>query len=141
LANCIRDGNAAHDSSAPTMEATKALNRSSRKHRISQIKSSSESQVTSLRIPNKWHVCKEGRAGNKNDNAAACLSFLTYLDRRRSYGACLKSIGREEFKHRYPDCTDAPNQRTKCTGERSYRYMKRRGVRRFHTGNRCAEGI
>jgi hypothetical protein len=30
-------------------------------------------------MPNKRHICKEGRAGNKKNNAAACLCFLNYL--------------------------------------------------------------
>jgi hypothetical protein len=36
-------------------------------------------QDTRLRMPNKWHMCKEGKAGNKKDKAAACLYFLNYL--------------------------------------------------------------
>jgi hypothetical protein len=30
-------------------------------------------------MPNKRRICKEGKAGNKKDNAAACLCFLNYL--------------------------------------------------------------
>jgi hypothetical protein len=31
-------------------------------------------------MPNKWHICKEGQAGNnKKDNDAARLCFLNYL--------------------------------------------------------------
>jgi hypothetical protein len=30
-------------------------------------------------MPSKWRICKEGRAGNKKDNAAAFLCFLNYL--------------------------------------------------------------
>jgi hypothetical protein len=36
------------------------------------------SQVKLL-VSNKWHTRKEGQAGNKKDNAAACLCFLNYL--------------------------------------------------------------
>jgi hypothetical protein len=118
-------------------------------------------QDTSLRMPNKWHMCKEGQAGNKKDNAAACLCFLNYLaflrpaaDRAvsilpwvvspgRSYGflwavrlfkkcevglsnsglfaskrpkansrRLLKSIGREECKHRCLKLADPTYRRT-----------------------------
>jgi hypothetical protein len=37
------------------------------------------SQVTSFRMPRKWHLCKEGQAGNKKKNATACLCFLNHL--------------------------------------------------------------
>jgi hypothetical protein len=31
-------------------------------------------------MPNKWHMFKEGKAGNnKKVNTAACLCFLNYL--------------------------------------------------------------
>jgi hypothetical protein len=31
-------------------------------------------------MPNKWHMCKEGQAGNiNNNNAAVCLCFPNYL--------------------------------------------------------------
>jgi hypothetical protein len=35
-----------------------------------------QDQDTRLRMPNKWNICKEGKAGNKKDN---CLCFLNYL--------------------------------------------------------------
>jgi hypothetical protein len=38
-----------------------------------------QDQDTRLRMPNKWHIFQEGQAGNKIDNAAACLCFLIYL--------------------------------------------------------------
>jgi hypothetical protein len=39
-----------------------------------------QDQDTRLRMPNKWHICKEGRSRQqKEDNAAACLCFLNYL--------------------------------------------------------------
>jgi hypothetical protein len=40
---------------------------------------SESSQVASLRMLNKWYVFNEGQAGNRNNNAAACLCFLNYL--------------------------------------------------------------
>jgi hypothetical protein len=33
------------------------------------------SQVTSLRMPNKWHICKEGQADNKNRQRRDSLVF------------------------------------------------------------------
>jgi hypothetical protein len=38
-----------------------------------------QDQDTGLRMPNKWHMCKEGQAGNKKYNAAAYLCFLKNL--------------------------------------------------------------
>jgi hypothetical protein len=32
-------------------------------------------QVTKLRMPNKWHICKEGQAGNKNRHRRGLLVF------------------------------------------------------------------
>jgi hypothetical protein len=38
-----------------------------------------KSHVVNLRMPSKWHIFKEGKAGTKKDNAAARLCFLKYL--------------------------------------------------------------
>jgi hypothetical protein len=38
-----------------------------------------QDQVSRLRMPNKWHICKEGKAATKIDNAGTCLCYLNYL--------------------------------------------------------------
>jgi hypothetical protein len=38
-----------------------------------------QDQDIRLRMPNKWNKCKEGKAGNRKDDAAACLYFLNNL--------------------------------------------------------------
>jgi hypothetical protein len=37
---------------------------------------------TGLRMPSKWHISKEGQVATKIDNAAACLCFLNYNERK-----------------------------------------------------------
>jgi hypothetical protein len=38
------------------------------------------SQDTDFRMPNKWHECKEGQAGNNKGQCHGLLIFLSYLD-------------------------------------------------------------
>jgi hypothetical protein len=56
------------------------------------------SQVTSLQMPNKWHKCKEGQAGNRTKTAPqlACVSELPSLPSASSRSGCFRaSLGCE----------------------------------------------
>jgi hypothetical protein len=50
-------------------------------------------------MPNKWHICKEGQAGNKKDNAANRLRFLKYLAMVRDHA--LKKHAYSSHKHSF----------------------------------------
>jgi hypothetical protein len=48
-------------------------------HQMLIFTSKRPSQVTGLRMPNKWNVFIEDKKATKNDNAATYLCFLNYL--------------------------------------------------------------
>jgi hypothetical protein len=50
------------------------------------------SQITSLRMANKWYVCIEGHRRQQKDNAVPCLCFLTYRAYFRSVAVWTDSV-------------------------------------------------
>jgi hypothetical protein len=66
----VSNVDAAHEFRASMMEMTKAIEQASLQVQV---------QDTRLRMPNKWHICKEGKAGNEKRQFLVSLNYLAFL--------------------------------------------------------------